>query len=70
MTKFEKPRLLTEQELNMIRGKSIVERASAKELMQVFSHYDLIEQKLSELDHEDFFGTEGWRHFFGLPDAD
>jgi len=70
VTKFEKPRLLTEQELNIIRGKSLVERASASELMQVFGHYDLLEQKLDELDYQDFFGTEGWRHFFGLPDAD
>jgi hypothetical protein len=69
--KFEKPRLLTELELNIIRGKSLEEeRVTAKELMQVFSHYDLIEQKLDTLDYEDFFGTEGWRHFFGLPDAD
>jgi hypothetical protein len=22
--------------------------------------------KLDELDDEDFFGTEGWRHFFGI----
>jgi hypothetical protein len=68
--KFEKPRLLTEQELNMIRGKSLVEKATAAELMSVFGHYDLIEQKLEELDYQDFFGTEGWRHFFALPDAD
>lgn len=24
--------------------------------------------KLNELDEDDFFGTEGWRHFFGLDD--
>jgi len=24
--------------------------------------------KLDELDEEDFFGTEGWEHFFGLED--
>ncbi len=22
--------------------------------------------KMEELDQEDFFGTEGWKHFFGL----
>lgn len=30
---------------------------------------DLLEKivnKLDELDEEDFFGTEGWKHFFGL----
>lgn len=28
----------------------------------------LIIDKLDELDEEDFFGTEGWKHFFGLED--
>jgi hypothetical protein len=28
---------------------------------------ELIE-KLDELDYEDFFGTEGWRHFLGYED--
>ena len=26
---------------------------------------DLIE-KLDELDNEDFFGTQGWRYYFGI----
>lgn len=25
-------------------------------------------KKLDELDCEDFFGTEGWKHMFGLED--
>jgi hypothetical protein len=70
MAKFQKPRLLTEQELNIIRGKSLVGKSTPSEILQVFGHYDLIEQKLEELDYDDFFGTEGWRHFFGLPDSD
>jgi hypothetical protein len=32
----------------------------AKELLK-----QIIEQ-LDELDEDDFFGTEGWRHFFGI----
>jgi hypothetical protein len=27
-----------------------------------------IVDKLDELDGEDYFGTEGWKHFFGLED--
>lgn len=27
-----------------------------------------IVDKLDELDEEDHFGTEGWRHFFGIED--
>lgn len=30
--------------------------------------YDKIVDLLDELDEEDFFGTEGWRHNFGLGD--
>lgn len=70
MTKFNKPRLLTEQELNITRGKALVGKASPAEILSAFGHWDLIEMRLDELDHEDYFGTEGWRHFFGLPDAD
>lgn len=68
--KFEKPRLLTDRELNTIRGKSLVGHASTDEILQVFAHYDIIEMKLDEYDNDDAFGTEGWRHAFGLPDAD
>jgi hypothetical protein len=67
---FSKPRLLTEKEINIIRGKAMVGHASVEELLSVFFHYDLIEMKLDEYDGDDAFGTEGWRHRFGLPDAD
>jgi hypothetical protein len=29
---------------------------------------ELIENVLNPLDGEDFFGTEGWEHYFGLED--
>jgi hypothetical protein len=62
-------KFLKESELNQIRGKSMVGAATPKEIISVFQHYDLIEAGLNELDEEDFFGTEGWRHFFGLPEG-
>lgn len=65
-----KPRLLTDKQLNTIRGKASVGHASTPEIMSVFGHYDLIEMKLDKLDQDDTFGAEGWRHHFGLPDAD
>lgn len=70
MAKFKKPQLLSEREINIIRGKAIVGAASPVELMSVFGHWDLMEAKMNEVEGNDFFGTEGWRHFFGLPDAD
>lgn len=68
--KFKTPRFLSDQERNIIRGKSLVGAATPQEILSVFGHYDILEEKLNELDDDDFFGTEGWRHFLGLPDAD
>lgn len=59
---------LTERELNTIRGKAMVGHATPTEILSVFAHYDEIEFNLNELDFEDTFGTEGWRHAFGLPE--
>jgi hypothetical protein len=60
---------LTQKELNIIRGKASVCRATGRELLSVFEHYDKIELELDTRDANDYFGTEGWRHAFGLPDA-
>ena len=68
--KKEMFKLLTEQERNIIRGKVLVGHASRDEMLSIFGHYDLIEDKMDEMDGDDYFGSEGWRHFFGLPDAD
>lgn len=61
---------LTDKELNIIRGKAIVGHATPEEILSIFSHLDSLESKLDETQEDDFFGTEGWRHFFGMPDAD
>lgn len=63
-------KFLTDKELNTIRGKAIVGKATPAELMKVFEHIDKFESELDERDCEDYFGTEGWRHSFGHPDAD
>lgn len=60
---------LIERQLNIIRGKAMCGKATPKEILSVFEHYDLIEMELDERDGEDYFGTEGWRHAFRLPDA-
>ena len=59
---------LTQKELNTIRGKAMAGHATPKEIISVFSHCDLLESKLEEADYEDFFGTERWRRYFGLPE--
>jgi hypothetical protein len=59
---------LTEKNLNIIRGKALVGKVSSKDALQVLDHLGELETKLDELDGEDFHGTEGWRHFFNLPE--
>lgn len=63
-------KFLTDRQLNMIRGKASVGKATPKEILSVFEHYDKLEMELDSLDCDDFFGTEGWRHRFSLPDSD
>ena len=65
-----KLKLISESRMNYIRGKASVGKATVKELREVFSHIDAFESQLDDLDGEDFFGTEGWRRYFGSPDAD
>jgi len=65
---FKKPRLLSDKELALIRGKASVEKATVDEIMQVFGHIDCLEMILEESDENDTFGTEGWRDYFGIPE--
>ena len=68
--KTEPFRLLSKRELNIIRGKTMVGHATVEDSMSVLNHLALLEMKLDELGDEDFFGTEGWRHFFAIPESD
>lgn len=63
-------KLISYKELNTIRGKASVGHATPAELLKVFGHLDALESELDERDYQDYFGTEGWRHAFKLPDAD
>jgi hypothetical protein len=57
-----------EATLNIIRGKNLVGKASKDDVLKVFAYIDLLEMKLDEADFDDTFGTEGWRHYFGIAD--
>lgn len=46
---------------NMVKINDMTEDQAKKTLKIIIA-------KLNELDNDDFFGTEGWRHFFGLDD--
>lgn len=70
MANKQKPKLLSDKDLNTIRGKCLVGAQSKEEIFAVLGHIDALEMKLDELDDDDYFGTEGWRHSFDHPDAD
>jgi hypothetical protein len=57
-----------EQKLDIIRGKNLVNGATQKDVNKLFEYIDKIEDELDECDLDDFFGTEGWRHRFGISD--
>jgi hypothetical protein len=62
--------LLSEKQVNIYTGKAQVGALSKEEQLALVNHIDALERKLTELDEEDYFGTDGWRHIFGVPDSD
>lgn len=60
--------VLTEKELNILRGKTLTNHITQQEILKVFGHIDMLELFLDERDQDDAFGTEGWRHSIGMED--
>jgi len=60
----------SESELDLIRGKMLMEHPPGHDGWRVFGYIDWLEDKLNTVDCEDTLGTEGWRHFFEHPDAE
>lgn len=59
-------KLLTERELDTIRGKMLVNAATQEELHAFLHFVAALERLVDEADLDDYFGTEGWRHRLGL----
>ena len=59
-------KLLSEKELNTIRGKMLVAKATAKELQEFLKYVTELESLVEEASMQDFYGTEGWQHRIGL----
>lgn len=68
MAKKRTLRLLSDREVNMLRGKALVGAMDREDQLRLCEHLTLLEAELDERDDEDYFGTEGWRHAFGIPD--
>jgi hypothetical protein len=60
------PKLLTERELDTIRGKMLAGAASPRELQDFLRFVNVLEGLVEEASMADFYGTEGWRHKVGL----
>jgi len=56
----------SERELDMIRGKMLINAASKQEVHEFLKYVSVIESLVDEADEDDYFGTEGWRHKVGL----
>ena len=53
------------KELNTIRGKNIVGKATTEDVDLLFRFIDALEDMLDDSDDDDTFGPVGWRHFLG-----
>lgn len=58
--------MITDKELNIIRGKALVGAATEEEVMAVFDRLDAMADLMDGADQDDAFGTEGWRHALGI----
>lgn len=63
-------RLMSERELNILRGKAMANATTPADTLAVLNHLTVLEDKLNQADYDDALGTEGWRHFVGMPDSD
>lgn len=61
-------RMLSEREMNILRGKAMCKATTPEDTIAVLNHLALLEMRLDEADFDDALGTEGWRHFVGMPE--
>lgn len=57
--------LLSERELDMIRGKMLAGVATKKEQSSILTYLNVLEALIEDASDNDFYGTEGWRHAIG-----
>ena len=62
----KKMNLKSMRELDMIRGKMLVNKATQEELHDFLRYVNVLEDLVEEASDQDFYGTEGWQHSIGL----
>jgi len=55
----------TEKQIDIIRGKMLVAKATVEELGEFLRYVSQLEALVEEASDEDFYGTEGWHHRLG-----
>lgn len=60
--------LLSERDLNILRGKAIAGVTTPEDTLTVLNHLTALESRLDEADYDDALGTDGWRHYVGMPE--
>lgn len=58
----------TKEQLEVIRYKNEVGAIQQRDVERLFGLIDYLTTMLDDGDEDDRFGTEGWRHYFGLED--
>ena len=75
MAKKKSKGMLSDKELNMIRGRAEEflpdYQKRADDMKRLLEHIDALHEALDvKCDYEDALGTEGWRRYLGHPDSD
>ena len=60
--------LKSEKELNIIRGKMLVNYVTNYEITEFLKYVSALESLVEEASNEDFYGTRGWQHRLGWED--
>jgi len=58
-------KMLSERELNIIRGKMLGNQANKQEVNAFMAYVEAMEKLLEDADADDYYGTEGWRKYVG-----
>lgn len=58
-------KIKSEKEINIIRGKMLVDKATSKELQEFLLYVSILESLIEEASADDVFGTNGWRYRVG-----
>jgi len=57
--------ILEENDVNKIKGKLEVNKASQEEILNFLEYVNKLENLLEEADEDDYYGTEGYRRRLG-----